>query len=195
MNTDNQRAITSIIKAQGGVLVEKAWAINPHNFKEPHFAPDGIFHATSPGQAKLKILREIRYEDHKTYTGDDITFLNIKIKRAPSADTYKLGEQTKSLSQIQYELEVKERNEKLEKLIQDNPGAKAYIAKGGLYYRPGSCGYTERLVDAGVYSIEHAAREVRGCSLGDHMRVAVIKTEEHNKMINDKIEDLKSRLI
>ncbi len=176
-------------------LVEKAWSINPYNFREPHKAPETVVYSPTPGQAKQKLLSEIRYDDFKDYVGNDISFLNLRIKRAKPADKYLIDGITKTLADIEYAEKVRAKNEAIDKLVSENPTAMAYIRKGGQYYRSNCQGYTEQLTNAGVYTIQRAAREVRGCSLLDRMQVVMINNEEHNKMINDKIEELKEKLI
>ena len=71
----------------------------------------------------------------------------------------------------------------------------AYIVKGGRYYRSNHCGYTEFKSMAGIYTVSEAAMCVRGCDLGDNMRMILIDKDAHNAMIKERITDLQSRLI
>lgn len=90
---------------------------------------------------------------------------------------------------------IESRDKKLDKLLSLPEETKAYIIKGGYYYRPESCGYTEYRSEAGVYSIKEAVDSVRKSSLKCGMKVMPIDVEEHNKMLMDKIKEYKSRWI
>ena len=180
---------------KNATLVEKAWVVNPDNFKEPHYAPTDVYYAQTSGKAKHKILSQIYYDEFKDCDGKEIGFVNLKIKRSQSADKLLIDGIIKTFWQIEYEQKKRQYNERIDKLVSDNPTAMAYILKGGCYYGSDFCGYTERLINAGIYKIHDAAKHVKSCSLGDYMRLIVINTEEHNKMINDKIADLKTRII
>jgi hypothetical protein len=173
-------------------LIEKAWIIKSDCFDEPWFIPEDIFYGTR-GQAKKAALIEL--DGWKDKFGDEITFLNTPIVRHKAADKYLLNGEVKTMSQIETDRKYQERKERLNALIEADPTAKAYIIKGGYYYRPNSCGYTERRDRAGVYTIQEAVESVLGCSLRDHMDVIVINKEEHNQMIHEEINELKARII
>lgn len=66
-----------------------------------------------------------------------------------------------------------------------------YIRKG-YYYCPDACGYTERKEFAGVYSSDEAFSHARSCR---ETTLIPIDIEKHNKMIQESIEDLSSRII
>jgi hypothetical protein len=176
-------------------LKEKAWVANPEQFDKPWFAPDDIYYGDTLGKAKSVAWKAIESDSLKTRWGDDITFLNLKLIRCKHADKYLVDGELKTMGRIEEENQYKERARTLEALVAANPNAKAYIRKGGYYYRPNSCGYTERELDAGVYSIQEAASAVMSCGLRDNMKAIVINPEEHNAMILSKIEELKSKLI
>jgi PDZ domain-containing secreted protein len=176
-------------------LQEKAWTIDNSNFEEPWFAPNNVFYAESEGKAKIKAFREVYDCGCKDSRGNDFTFLTVKIKRAKQADKYLVDGSVKTLKEIEYDQQVREYKEHIDKLVRENEGGYAYIKKGGYYYRDNHCGYTEFVAYAGVYSILEAATTAKSCSLRDGMKIIPINPEEHNKMIQEKIEDLTSRLI
>ena len=176
-------------------LVQKAWEINKNNLMEPWFAPDETVFADTVGKAKSQMLKVIGYDEHRDWKGEPITFLNLKVVRNKNCDRYDVGGEIKNLYQIQHDKERKEKFDAIDKMVADNPNGKAYIKKGGSYYRPDSCGYTERIIEAGIYTVQYAASSVKSCSLGDGMQMILINPTEHNKILNDKIEDLKSRLL
>ena len=177
------------------ILQSKAFTINNRNFREPYFAPDVTVYADTASKAKSKILSKIKYDECKDIYGEIINFITLRVMRAKSADKYLVDGQLKTLHDIEYDRKVKEKNERLDLLVAQNPNAKAFIKKGGSYYCSNYCGYTERKTEAGIYSIEDAVKSAKGCSLGDYMDVVILDPIEHNKMINDKINELKSKLI
>lgn len=174
--------------------IEKAYIVPQHQYNEPWFAPEIIVYANTRSEAKTKALNKLD-DEYLDKWGEPIGFLNIKILRHKIYDKYLIDGELKTKEQIDRDNIYKQREEMLDKLLSDNPGSMAYIKKGSYYYMPNSCGYTERKDTAGIYTIEDAVSEVRHCSINDCMQAIVINKEEHNKMIMDKINDLKIRLI
>lgn len=175
-------------------LLQKAWVIDKNKLSEPWFAPDNVYYGETVGKVKNKALYDL--EGHTTALfKEPFTFLNVPLIRAKYADKYIVDGETKTLASIDYDNRKSEQRESLLKIVSNNPNAFAYIIKGGMYYRPNNCGYTEFKSMAGIYPIDEAARTVVSCDLGDHMKLVLINNEEHNAMINECIEDLKSRLI
>jgi len=175
-------------------LLQKAFVINSEKLSEPWFCPDEVYYGESIGKVKLKALNDLEGLTDR-YLQEHFTFLNCPVKRAPKLDKYLVDGVVKTLASIEYDLKVKERNDTLDKIISENPDGMAYIMKGGYYYRPNNCGYTEFISVAGIYPVKDAARSVKSCSLGDNMRMILINKDEHNAMINERIADLQSRLI
>ncbi len=178
------------------ILKEKAYIINNVNWSEPWFTPDEIFYAESYGKAKQKVLNMIKYDDYTDNIGNVITYLTLRMVRSKENDKYlTINNDIKTLSQINQANEISERNNYYSQLITENPNAKVYIKKRGSYYCEGKCGYTEQISNAGVYTIQDAIKEVCGCDIGDNMSVVLIDETEHNNLINNKIEELKGKLI
>jgi len=91
------------------------------------------------------------------------------------------------------EEELKERKRLSEfNLILDNKSIKYCYIRKGSYYRPNSCGYTDFVHRAGVYTKEEAVRHAVGCR---DIWLKRIDIEEHNKIIQSEIKDLKTRLL
>lgn len=176
-------------------LHSKAWKIDTSNFAEPWFAPDDIWYAETRGKAKKIIFDTIRHDGYQDSKFNEITFLSLNVVRAKHADKYLVNGEVKKLDRIEYDEKVEERNKKLDKLLCENPNGYAYIKKGGYYYMSGYCGYTEFRTNAGVYTLQDAIEEVKRCSLKDSMAAILIDNEEHNKLISEKIEELKKKLI
>ncbi len=181
---------------KGYLLAEKAYVINNINFDEPWYCPDKIFYSTTVGKAKLLALNEIRYDGFTDkYTDQDISFLNIRMKRDFDNDKYIVDGILKTKNSIDYDQQVNERKIKYQKIVADNPNGKAYILKRGSYYMSGWCGYTDYKHKAGIYDVAEAARHVMSCSLRDNMHMVLIDPVEHNEMILKEIEALKTRLV
>ncbi len=67
-----------------------------------------------------------------------------------------------------------------------------YIRKGGAYYRPNACGYTEYKYTAGVYDKKNACDKAKLCRDIDLIPVDV---NEHNLIIAEKIQEIASNII
>ncbi len=102
------------------VLQEKAWVINKNNFKEPYFAPDGVYYAKTSGKAKQLALSDVKDGEHLDYLGEPIRFLTLKVNRCAGGDKYLVDGKILTASQIDYYKRVKEQNEKIDKLVEDN---------------------------------------------------------------------------
>lgn len=79
----------------------------------------------------------------------------------------------------------------INKILNDKKTTHCYIYKGG-YYRPNSCGYTDRVTRAGVYTKEDAIRHHEHC---DSLKLIPINNSEHNNLILDEIKELLTRII
>lgn len=176
-------------------IVEKAWVINNSNWEEPYFCPQDVFYAETAGKAKLKALKHIDCGDALDSSGNELTFTTIKVQRANELDKILFEGVPTERHQIDYVLEKRERDNELLKLAKENAGAYAYIKKGGYYYRDNHSGYTEYILQAGVYPIQEAVRSVMHLSLGDNGRVILINPDEHNKMIETEIAKLQGKII
>ncbi len=83
----------------------------------------------------------------------------------------------------------------IDRILLKNPNTKAYIKKGGWFYKSNHCGYTENIVEAGIYSLEEAWKTVKPSTKLEYMDLIIIEEAEHNKIIIEKIKDLSTRLI
>jgi len=155
------------------------------------------FYAENEKDARKKALKFLSHDCgiEEDYLQNPLTYITVKVKRYPIDDLIFVDGRLRTREQIKSDNERKERDDSFRKMLADNPWAMAFIRKGGYYYRPGNCGYTEFESEAGVYTIDQAVRECLGMSLSDYMRPVLIDVTKHNKMINDKIESLKTRLL
>ncbi len=177
-------------------LIEKAWIINNSNFEQPWFVPEDIYYAETSGKAKTKILNSYDIDDLLDKNGNILTFLTLKLIRAKNGDKYLLSDGSiRTLSTIKYFKEKKERDDKLDSIYIKNPNSKAYIRKGGYYYRNNFCGYTEYQIEAGIYSIIEAIDSVKKTSLESNLSLELINDHEHNLMIKSKIAELENKII
>lgn len=153
--------------------------------------------AKNEHEARLKALSNLKEQDiDYDSNGDEFTYISVRLKRSPDHDRFMIDGKLKSRQDIEYNLNMRERDEEFKKLLADNPNSYAYIRKGGYYYKPNNCGYTEFQSYAGVYSLEEAVRACLNTSLSDYMRPILINNiDEHNEMINKQIASLQQRLI
>lgn len=176
-------------------LKEKAWVINSSNWNQPYFANDTIYYGGTSYPAKKKAFSDLGFGILDRWM-EPLTIHSLKMKRQPASDMYLIGGELKTRARIMLEDQIKFKNEELDNiLLQNPPTAMAYIRKGGYYYRPNNCGYTEYIIEAGVYPLTEAISSVRNTGYYDHKSAIVIDPVVHNKMINDKIKELKSKLI
>ena len=174
-------------------IVEKAYELNLERIEEGYLYSQVWTRAKKNAEARVKILRENQYEGFKIKsTGEDISYTNIPLKRMPSHDVVMFENEHIARYEVARAIKRKERIEEL-KAIEDNESIKfCYIRKRGQYYRPFSNGYTDFISKAGIYSKGEAISHAKGC---DDLTLVPINVEDHNKMINEQIEDLQSRII
>jgi hypothetical protein len=178
-------------------LIKKAYCIDPASVASysRQEVDDMFFYGKTEGEAKTEALYHCQTYGVQTPDDDDLSFTTLRLKRSPELDLmeYKGREDKRHI--IEYRLRREEVNSVLDKLVSDNPGAFAYIVKGGMYYRDNYAGYTSEKLYAGVYSLSAAVNEVKGISLDDGADVVIIDPETHNKRIRDRVQTLESRLI
>jgi hypothetical protein len=168
----------------------KAWRLKTSEISEGYHYTDDVVYADTRGTAKTLWLREI--DPAELMNGDTITYLNIPIARAKDHDrgVYK-GDILKP-----YQIRQREREEEKQKelmvILADSEISHCYIRKGGVYYRPNCCGYTEFQLFAGIYTKQEAAKYVTNC---DELTAVPINTKEHNEYLNENILKIQSRLI
>jgi hypothetical protein len=141
----------------------------------------------------LSLLHE--HDISEDHFGNEFSYISLRLKRLPELDKFMIGNRVRSREEIDYDRKKDERDEEFKQMLSDNPNGYAYIRKGGYYYQPNHCGYTEYISYAGVYTIQEAVRACLGMSLSDYMRPILIDVDEHNQMINKQIDGLKTRLI
>lgn len=172
-------------------LTEKAWEINRDKINEGYLYSEMIVYAKNRNTAKSMLLSEYKYEINLKYSDDEISYLNIPVRRCPEADKYLFEEENKKNWEIEEILQERKRINKLNIILSDDSISHCYIKKGG-YYRPNSSGYTDFRNRAGVYTKQEAISSAKSCG---ELTIIPINIHEHNKMIHDEIDDLKTRII
>lgn len=174
-------------------VVEKAYGLDLDKIDEGYLMTQTIVHADSRGKAKTKIMHELRYDDLKLcYTDAPVTFLNVPISRVPECDKVDFAGEILTKEMVRDKLRERERHSELDAILENPETQYCYIMKGGYYYRPNSCGYTDRKYRAGIYTKEYAVSDARSCS---ELRIIPIDVSEHNQMLTNVIEDMMSRMI
>lgn len=170
----------------------KAYQIDLDRLDEGYLSDTIMCYANNVNEAKKKLLQEVKYDNWKLkYTGDELTYLNIPVIRRKSDDKILFEGQAVTEIEKNRILYKRERLSLLENILNDKNIKYCYIKKGS-YYRPNSCGYTDFQYRAGVYSKEEAVQSAKSC---DELTIIPIDILEHNKMINNEISELSSRLL
>lgn len=182
---------------KGHTIVKKAFKIDLAQIEVGFLMSDKICYADNRNKAKSILLAEIVYEECKTkYTDKDVTYLNIPVLRAKNLDVVMFrGEETKRYL-IDGIIAKEVRDKRLNDMLKENPGAKAYVKNGnyGSYWGPNHSGYADSVIFAGVYSIDEAVRIVLSSSLDRQESVIIIDTEERNHEIDHKISKLNTEI-
>ena len=174
-------------------LLKKAYKIDFNKIEEGYLASEVMCVADSRSKAKSVLLKKIRWEDWKTkYDNEDITYLNIPVIRYPEADQYEFEGQCLSISKIDDILIGRVRSKDLNDILENELITHCYIKKHGSYYKPNHCGYTERIIDAGIYDKQDAVDCARSCR---DLIIIPIDIKEHNKIFFDKISELEAKIL
>lgn len=174
-------------------IIEKAYEINFNKISDGFLSDIKWCHAENRNKAKKKLLDEVYFDNWKLkYSDKPIDYLTIPIIRCKELDLIDFEGKQINRCKIDIIINERKRESELDDIL-NNPKIKfCYIVKSGFYYRPNSCGYTESRYEAGVYKKEDAVNEAKYC---DELSIIPIDIENHNKMINEKIEILQKKLI
>jgi hypothetical protein len=173
-------------------IATKAYQIDLSRISEG-FAYSEIFcYALSMNQAKSELLKKTKYEGLGLFFKDEITYLNIPVIRYPEADLIAFEGDYKTQRQIDEIQQKRKRLEYFDTILNNPEVSHCYIRKHGSYYRPNASGYTSWMSFAGIYAKEDAVGHGKSC---DELQIIPIDNPEHNKMIEEQIQDLRLRLI
>jgi hypothetical protein len=168
---------------------QKAFGIDLGQINEGFCYSPIICHAESRSKAKSILLK--KEPDLQLWSGDEVTYLNMPIVRMPEYDLFEFEDKELNKEAIAKIIAERERRQKIVEILNDKAITHCYIKKGS-YYRPNWSGYTDYTIFAGVYEKEAACDHVFSVQ---NATVFPINISEHNKLIEDEIADLKSRLI
>lgn len=170
----------------------KAYQIDLSKISEG-FAYSPIFcYAENLNKAKSELLGKIKYEGMELLYGkDEITYLNIPVIRYEEADLHEFEGEYITKNEIDRIQQKRKRLEYFQAILDDESVSHCYIRKGS-YYRPRAAGYTSYLCFAGIYTKEEAIQHGKSCN---ELQIIPIDTAEHNKMIEEEIKELQSRII
>lgn len=175
-------------------LAQKAYEIDWSKIEEGFLYDSSSFivYAETRNKAKTELLKKAYFENVCLSGEDDeVTYLTIPVIRCKEADKYKFEDKDLTKRQIEEIQTERQRIYDLDEIL-NNPNIKyCYIVKGS-YYRPNSCGYTDYKHKAGVYTKEEAVSHAKSCR---DIRLERIDIEDHNKMIQSEINELKRRII
>lgn len=174
-------------------IVEKAYEINLDKIQEGFIYDSIICHSENPNRARYELFRKIRDEEFiLRSSGEEVNYQTLPIKRCPSLDKVIFEGEVLTMSRVSRIIEVRERNKKLNKILRNKVVTHCYIVKNGSYYAPNSSGYVSRKKDAGVYDKDIAVQMAKSCF---ELYLEPINLSEHNQIIEEAINELKSRLL
>jgi len=173
-------------------IIKKAYKVDFDKIDEGYLACEHIATTNSRNEARKELFYVIRWDDWKLkYSDEDITYLNIPVIRAKEYDRVLFEDEEVIRCEIPRILDKRERTAKLNKILEDPNITHCYIRKGR-YYRPGSCGYTDFRTRAGVFTKEEAVNSGMRC---DELSIIPIDIDEHNKILQEEINHIQSRII
>lgn len=175
-----------------GTIVEKGYCINTNDISEFWYYSDITCFAENASKAKAKFMNMNEVEGMCNMSGEEITFLTLRVKRCEKADKVAYKGQILSRSKIA-DLKLKEAHTNELDNILNNPDIEyCYIRKNGLYYKSNYCNYTEFRIFAGVYP---KADAVSHCRITTDLSCIPIDIKEHNQYYQEYLDDIQSRVI
>jgi hypothetical protein len=173
-------------------LLQKGYKIDFSKIEEGYLYSHMYCRADSLAKAKSILLKECIGESVCLCGQDDkVTYLTIPVIRCEELDLYDFEGEGTAFWRITEIHEKRKQLEFLDSILNDVTIKYCYIKKGS-YYRPNSCGYTEMIHRAGVFTKEEAVSSAKSCS---DLKIIPINIKEHNLMLEKEINDLKTRLI
>lgn len=170
-------------------IFKKGYKIDLYKIQDTYLWCEKYCQSDNINQARRQLLELVRYDDMKLSNGDELTYLNIPVIRASGFDIVVYNGEKKERWRVESDIFENKRISELEELC--SKYEYFYISKGS-YYCPDYCGYTARKEFAGVYKSKDAFSHAKGCR---EITLIPINIEEHNKMIENAISDLSSRII
>jgi len=172
--------------------IRKGWVIDLSKIEEGYLYEEKTVSTNTINEAKTKLLNEFKYEGLSVLGGEELTYLNIPVIRHKGSDVFLFEGKEKTFSQITKLLEEKEREEELDKILKDNSIKYCYITKRGYHYKSNMMGYTDFRIFAGTYLKEIAVNHAKSVR---EVVLIPIDIVEHNELINNHINEFKSRLL
>lgn len=172
--------------------IQKAYKIDFSKIEEGYLSDEIICYADNRSKAKAELLKRVIYDDWLVIKDQQpLNYLNIPVVRYPHADKILFRGEWKTNTQIWDIVENEKRVAALDKILEDQKIKYCYISKG-LYYRPGSRGYTSHITEAGIFPKEEAVSHAKSVR---EITIYAVDIAEHNKLIQEKIDELKTRLL
>lgn len=173
-------------------LTQKAYGVDWSKISMGDYYQGNIRPVYTETRAKAKYLLLSELDGYELLLSDDeIKYTNAPVIRYKDYDLYMFEGKELTLNQIENEIYKQKRLVELQQILDDATISHCYIYKGG-YYRPNSCGYTDRRDRAGVFTKEEAVSSAKSCL--DISVIPIVKNE-HNIMIQEQIDELKERLL
>lgn len=176
----------------------KAWTLDLDDYSEPWYISDPVVYANTKGEARMKFLDYLAKEGVERQDGEEITFINIRVRRDKTLDK-KLwrGELVSFKKYSELEKEVNHEKE-LDRILADDSITFCYIKKRGAYYCSNYRGYTEVEFFAGIYpkkdAVKHASRITEITLIPIKNEEAIAALEQENIRLQEKIKQLQHEI-
>jgi len=172
--------------------VKKAWRLNPSKIDEEWYYNDTVVYADGEKEARVLMLDEVKHTNLELLSGEEPNYITIPIKREKNWDKFLYEGRELTLHEIEKFMRAADRMTALNLILANSDIDWCYIMKGSYYYRDNSSGYSEYVLNAGVYDKARAVSEARSC---EELTVIPIEIEKHNANILSEINRLSSRII
>lgn len=158
------------------IIIKKAWSIDNSNLEDPWFHDDYEKYYGTIGQAKRLALLD--NDACKTVDGENISFLNIRVKRDKDFDIVMYeGQKVKryEINQLKRDIKIKNLPKDKTYYVQDK---RNYVGNSVLWWGKNSNGYVCNLPDAHEYTYEEIQKFI-GCRdtdviwPSDHVKKAI----------------------
>lgn len=172
----------------------KAYIVDLNKIQYGYEHQTHVVYANNIKEARYGLLKEYMYNDLRLkYSDDDedLTYITIPVIRAKEHDKQLYDGEWLTPNVIYQKKYEKERNVEFDNILNDNSITHCYIKKGP-YYCPNWGGYTDHRTKAGIYLKDEAVKHARSVN---EIQLYPIDIKEHNLMIMEEINNLRSRLI
>jgi ribosomal protein L2 len=173
-------------------IIHKSYEIDLNQIEDGLFTGEITCYAGNMHEAKSKLWNTIKHTNFRLIDGNELRYSNIPVKRKEEYDLVLFENSETIRHKISDILYKRSKNNEINEILNNDIIKYCYILKGGYYYRNNSCGYTESLLEAGIYEKNDAIKHASCCF---DLRLVPIDINKHNEMIRNKIDELTKKIL